>query len=134
MKFHISLIGLRDSDINIKKSKLIRFCLNRRPHCVCLPTMQNFETVEHAKILGVTFQSDCSFRKHCTKLLSQLRSLSFVLKDLQLHHVSLNDIQAVFESIMISKIRCGLSVYGSDHYSLQKNKQIPQKMLRKKIL
>ena len=110
----------KDLDINLRKSKLIRFCLNRLPHCACSPPILNFETVQHAKILGVIFQSDCSFRKHCTKLLSELRSLSFLLKDLQLHHVSLNDIQAVFESIMISKVRYGLSIYGSDRYSLQK--------------
>lgn len=123
----------KDLEVNIKKSKLIRFCLNRRPQCVCFPSSTNFEIVDHAKILGVIFQSDCSFRKHCSKLLSELRSLTFLFKDLQIHHVPLNDIQVVFEAIVISKIRYGLSVYGSDHYSLLKINKFLQRCYEKRF-
>ena len=51
--------------LNTEKSKHIRFCLNRMPCCECVYADEHFVSVNQAKILGVIFQSDRSFRQHC---------------------------------------------------------------------
>jgi hypothetical protein len=104
--------------LNLEKSKHIRFCLNRTPYCECLYIEDCFATVNSAKILGVTFQEDCSFRIHCRRLLSELRSSLYLFKDLKANGTSVADLHQVFQSLIISRIRYGISVYGSDSYSL----------------
>jgi hypothetical protein len=110
----------KELDMNIKKSKHMRFCLNRRPFCQCVYKEDIFETVDEAKILGVTFESDCSFRKHCRRLVSHLRRLLYILKDLQLNGVPADNIHLVFEALILSRVRYALSIYGSDDISLRK--------------
>ena len=110
----------KDMEINIKKSKVLRFCLNKVPYCQCLEIDEEFECVDKAKILGLVFQSDCSFRNHGRRLISELRKLLYILRDLKLQKVSMDDIQLVFDSLIISRIRYGLSVYGSDYFTLKK--------------
>ena len=103
----------KELDINIKKSKHMRFCLNRRPFCQC-EYHGTFETVDEAKILGITFQSDTSFRKHCHRLVSHLRRLLYILKDLKINGIPTDNVNMIFESLILSRVRYGLSVYGAD--------------------
>jgi len=116
----IKMTEEKDLEVNVKKSKHIRFCLNRRPFCQCLGVEKKFDTVDEITILGVIFQSDCSFRRHCKRLLSALRSMMFLFKDLSLQNVNVEDKHKVFEALVVSRIRYGLSVYGSDANSLKK--------------
>ena len=109
--------GLR---INKDKTKHIRFCLNKVPFCDCAPKLQTCSTVSAIKILGVTFQENCLFTKQCNTLLTHLRSLLYFFKDLKLKHVSIRDISLYFDAIVVSRIRYGISVYGSDRTSLKK--------------
>jgi len=106
--------------INVKKSKLMRFCLNRHPFCQCEYKADTFESITEMKILGVIFQSNCSFQKHCRRLLCDLRRLLYIMKDLKLNGVPIDNIHLIFESLIISRVRYGLSVYGSDSISLRK--------------
>ena len=69
--------------LNTEKSKHIRFCLNRTPYCECERIGEHFASVNQVKILGITFQRDCSFRHHCRRLLSELRSSMYLFKDLK---------------------------------------------------
>ena len=109
----------KELDINIKKSKHMRFCLNRRPFCQC-EYHGTFETVDEAKILGITFQSDTSFRKHCHRLVSHLRRLLYILKDLKINGIPTDNVNMIFESLILSRVRYGLSVYGADDILLRK--------------
>ncbi|MEL7308589.1 MAG: reverse transcriptase family protein, partial [Pseudomonadota bacterium] len=45
----------RDLDVNVKKSKHIRFCLNKHPFCQCHNEEEKLETVDDVKILGIIF-------------------------------------------------------------------------------
>lgn len=123
----------KDLDVNIRKSKHLRFCLHRRPYCQCEGAHEKFETVDAIKILGITFQSDCSFTKHCKYLLSGLRSLMFLFKDLNLQGVSTDDKHKVFETLVVSRIRYGLSVYGSDESTLRKVDNFLERCFEKRI-
>jgi hypothetical protein len=118
-------------NLNMEKSKHVRFCLNRIPHCECSRKEEHFATVEHVKILGITFQTNCSFRKHCHRLLSEFRSSLFLLKDLKINGFSTNDIHHVFESLVISRVRYGLSIFGSDSTSLKDIDKFLQKCYEK---
>ena len=106
--------------LNKDKTKHIRFCLNNVPYCKCVPKLSTCSTVSEMKILGVTFQENCSFSKHCTLLLCHLRSLLYLFKDLKLKSVSLKEISRCFDAIVVSRIRYGISVYGSDAGALKK--------------
>ena len=98
----------------------MRFCLNRHPLCQCEYKTDRFGAIEEMKILGVTFQSNCSFQKHCHRLVNDLRRLLYILRDLKLNGVPTDNIHLIFESLILSRVRYGLSVYGSDSISLRK--------------
>ena len=114
-------------EINREKSKHVRFCLNRTPFCQCLRSEEHFDTVKSVRILGIIFQDDCSFGKHCRYLLSHLRSLIYLFKDLRLNGTTIDGMHQVFESLVVSRIRYGISVYGSDTASLKRIDKFLQK-------
>ncbi|MEL7308729.1 MAG: reverse transcriptase family protein, partial [Pseudomonadota bacterium] len=120
MNHFYKTVKLKGLSINIEKTKHIRFCLNNVPVCKCLPSVTSCSQVSEQKILGVIFEENCSFKKHCKSLLSHLRSLLFLFKDLKLKSVPLRDIGRFFNGIIVSRIRYGISVYGSDTRSLKK--------------
>lgn len=106
--------------INQRKSVHLHFCLNRRPICSCQIQDIGFKTVKETCILGIIFQSDCKFGRHIKRLLNSLKSTLFYLKDARLHGATIDDVNLLFESLIISRIRYGISVYGSDHNALEK--------------
>lgn len=110
----------KNQEINLSKSNIMRFSLNHKPICKCRSPEQVLNSVNETKILGIIFQSDCSFRKHTQSLLSHLRAMLYLFKDLKLNDISIEEIDKVFHSLIISRIRYGLSVYGSDASSLRK--------------
>lgn len=123
----------KDLEVNTNKSKHLRFSINRRPYCQCEAALDKFETVDTIKILGVIFQADCSFSRHCKHLLSCLRSLMYMFKDLQSQNVPIEDKQKVFEALVVSRIRYGLSIYGSDTSALKKVDSFLEKCYEKRI-
>jgi hypothetical protein len=106
--------------INSNKTKHIRFCLNKTPSCSCLTKNLQYETVSSVNILGVHFQTDCYFRQHRKKLLAFLRSQLYVIRDLKLKNKTQKEVDTVFNSLIISKVRYGISTYASDIKSLEK--------------
>jgi hypothetical protein len=106
--------------INIEKTKQIRFSLNPSPVCLCSCDPIDISCVSDIKILGITFQRNCLFSKHVKNLLSHVRSLLYLLKDLYLHCIPLHEINRVFEAVIISRITYGISVYGCDKKALKK--------------
>jgi len=106
-------------NINSNKTKHIRFCLNKNPSCRCHINTE-FETVPSTNILGICFQSNCSFRAHRKRLIATLRSHLYIIRDLKLNKRSEKEIDTVFNALIISKIRYGISTYGSDIKTLDK--------------
>ena len=123
----------KELDINIKKSKLMRFCLNRCPNCQCKQVDAQFDSIEEARILGITFQADCSFRKHCRRLVSELRRQLYIFKDLKLSNIPLRDIYTIFDSLIVSRIRYGLSIYGSDTKSIRRIDRFLERCFEKNL-
>ena len=105
--------------INSDKTKHIRFCINKKQSCSCKITT-HYETVKTVNILGITFQEDCSFRTYRKKLIASLRSLLYIIRDLKLKHKTEKEIDTVFNALIISKIRYGISTYGSDTKTVDK--------------
>lgn len=106
--------------INYEKTKQLRFCLRLNRDCKCAPTTQKFEVVSQLKILGVLFQSNCLFTKHVKQLLSRLRSLLYLFKDLKLKNVSKMERNQVFDALIISRLRYAISIYACDKNALKK--------------
>ena len=107
-------------NINNKKTKTIRFCLNKQPFCRCTYDSACYEEVTVTNILGIRFQSSCEFTLHRRHLIRQLKRCLYIIKDLKLQNMSTSDINKVFDSLVLSRIRYGISIYGSDTNSLRK--------------
>ena len=101
--------SVNNLQINSNKTKHLRFCLNKQPSCFCL-----------LNILGIQFQSNCSFRLHRKKLLATLHSYLYIIRDLKLKNKSQKEIDTVFNSLIVSKVRYGISTYASDIKSFEK--------------
>ena len=87
----------------------MRFCLNKQPLCHC-DYKTEFETIHETKISFITFQ-----------IVSNLRRLLYTPKDLKLYGAPyIANVHFIFESLIVSRVRYGLSVYGSDPTSLRK--------------
>lgn len=106
--------------INADKTKHIRFCLNNNPYCNCNIDDTSLNESDTVTILGITFQRNCLFTKHCKQLIARLKSTLYIIKDLKIHHTDLQLIDRVFEALILSRIRYGLSVYGIDQKALIK--------------
>ena len=106
--------------INTEKTKQIRFSLNPLPTCHCTCDPVGVTCVTELRILGITFQKNALFSKHVKALLSHLRSLLYLLKDLHLRQVPMYEVNRLFEALILSRIRYGISVYGCDRGALKK--------------
>lgn len=104
--------------INSSKSHHLRFCLNHHPCCGCISP--NLETRTNIDILGITFQSNCHFSNHVKRLLNFLRKTLYVIRDLKLNSFTQDKIDQVFDALILSRIRYGISVYGSDIHGINK--------------
>ena len=107
--------------LNADKTKQIRFSLNptsRANLCLCDPI--DISSVSELKLLGITFQRNFLFTKHVDNLLAHCRSLLYLLKDLRIHRASIHDSDRLFDAVILSKLRYGISVYGCDRRALQK--------------
>ena len=72
------------------------------------------------KILGVIFQQNGLFTKHVKSLLAQAQSLLYLLKDLRHNQMAMDEVNRLFEAVILSQIRYGISVYGCDDGALRK--------------
>ena len=105
-------------EVNKSKSKVLRFSLNSTTNCCCDADF-GFPSVTEASLLGVIFQSNCKFSTHVTRLLGHLNRLTFIFRDLVCNGFPLAERSKVFEALAVSKIRYGLSIYGSDAAQLR---------------
>ena len=65
------------------------------------------------KLLGLTFQSDNRFNKHVKEMLSAINKGLFVIRGLRKEGATQLEVDHLFKSIVMPKLRYGLSVYGS---------------------
>ena len=106
--------------INTEKTKQIRFSLNPSPTCHCTCDPVSVSCVSDLRILGIIFQKNALFTKHVKVLLSHLRALLYLLKDLHLRQVPTLEVNRLFEALILSRIRYGISVYGCDPGAIKK--------------
>ena len=106
--------------INEDKTSILRFCLNSHPECHCFFDTRRFKNVSSARILGIQFQSNLLFTEHCKILIRHLKRTLYVIRDLKINQMASKEIDIIFNSLIVSKVRYGLSVYGSDQKALRK--------------
>ena len=106
--------------MNREKTKQIRFCLNYNPDCKCTSLSETIGEVSELKILGLLFQTNCLFTQHAKRIVSHLRSLLYLFKDLRLKQTSNIEINRLFDALIVSRIRYGISVYACDKNALKK--------------
>lgn len=110
----------KELTINEDKSKNLRFCLNRHPICSCNTMDTQLKHSSEATILGIIFQSDCRFSKHIKRIIAISKSTLYTIKDMKLHGFSIQELDLVFEALILSRIRYGICVYGSDYQAMKK--------------
>ena len=109
----------KQMSINKSKTKIMRFSLTSNLHCPCKHD-GTYETVPSSKVLGIHFDTNCRFSTHGKRLLSNLKRTLYIIRDLKLNNFTPNSIDTVFHSLITSRIRYGLSVYGSDRAVIKK--------------
>jgi hypothetical protein len=120
--------------LNEAKTKQIRFSLNPTSANLCLCDPIDIPSVSNIKLLGITFQKNCLFSKHVDGLIAQCKSLLYLLKDLRLHCVPVHDMNRLFDAVILSRIRYGISVYGCDRRAIQKVDKFLQKCHSKNFI
>ncbi|MEL7307523.1 MAG: reverse transcriptase domain-containing protein, partial [Pseudomonadota bacterium] len=115
-----SLAKSKSLQINYEKTKQMRFCLSPNPNCKCLPLTQTLDEVSELRILGLLFQTNCLFTQHAKQLLSRLKSLLYLFKDLRLKCISKTERDKVFDALIVSRKRYGISVYACDKNAIKK--------------
>jgi hypothetical protein len=75
--------------------------------------VNNIKQLEFLKILGITFQSNCRFSEHIRLKLFEANKCLFVIRSLRKEGYNQTEIDHLFQTIVLSKIRYGLSVYGA---------------------
>ena len=107
--------------LNNDKTQQIRFSLNptNEDLCQCKP-IDDLSAVTKIKLLGIVFQRNFLFTEHVKCLISHCKSLLYLLKDLRIHKASMQDLEKLFNAVILSRIRYGISVYGCDQRALQK--------------
>ena len=109
----------KQMSINQTKTKIMRFSLTGNTHCPCKYD-GTYETVTSSKILGIHFDSNCRFHTHGKRLIANLKRTLYIIRDLKLNNLSPQEIDSVFHALIISRIRYGLAVYGSDRTVIEK--------------
>lgn len=118
--------------LNSSKCTHMKFSNLNSDVCKCSDGLCDFKECSIAKILGVHLSSRMNFSVHCDKILKALRQKKFIFKDLRLNKSPLSDIHLIFESLCISKILYGLSVYSHDIRSTSKINNYLRRSFEKK--
>lgn len=118
--------------INENKTKIIRFSLRKNSNCLCKYN-RIFDEVQNNKILGIQFDSNCRFTTHVTVLIRSLKRSLFIIRDLQLNNFHKGDIEKVFNALIMTRIRYGISVYGCDAAALSKINKFLNRCFEKKL-
>ena len=96
---------------NTSKCKEIIF--RKKNNTTNYPTIYNIAQHEYLTLLGVTFQSNCSFAKHVKTKLNEARKCLYIIRELKKEGYSQDEIDHLFKAIVLPKIMYGLPVYGA---------------------
>ena len=97
--------------INIAKTKEIVFHRpNPRLHIDITP-VHDIEQVKEAKLLGVIFNDNLRFDSHINCILKQCSQRSFLMRQLRSQGLSRQQLNIVFEAIILSRLRYALPAW-----------------------
>lgn len=100
--------------LNKNKSFQVKFHNPNSDVCQCTNLISDIKTVSNIKLLGIYFSDNCSFCMHGDKLVKSIRQTKFVYKDIKRLKFSQKESDILYNSLTVSKILYGLSVYGAD--------------------
>jgi len=87
------------------KVRLLVFVDKRKKHKINTPdTLDGLKRVQHIKILGVTFTNSLSVTPHVQHLATSNAQILYALKILRAHGLCRMAIQAVFRSVILSRL------------------------------
>ena len=75
--------------------------------------VNDFKQVESLKLLGITFQNNSRFTAHIKNKLLEANECLFVIRSLKKEGVCQDDIDHLFNDIVLPKLTYGLSVYAA---------------------
>jgi len=102
---HITDWAASNLSLNLSKSEEIVFVDKRKKHKINTPdTLDGLTRVQHIKILGVTFTNSLSVTLHVQHLATSNAQILYALKILRAHGLCRMAIQAVFRSVILSRL------------------------------
>ena len=104
--------GTERNHMSFNPSKCKELVLKKSDHTeLYSPTsIRNIQQCGKLKILGITFQSDCKFTEHVKAKLYEANKCLYILRTLIKEGLGRDEIDTLFNALVLSKITCGLSV------------------------
>ena len=98
--------------INVSKTKEIVFRRSNPRGCsVDLPVLQAIEKLKESKLLGVIFSGSFHFDSHVNYILKICSQRSYLLRKLRDQGLTLNQLNVVFDAIILSRITYGVCAW-----------------------
>ena len=103
---------------NRSKSKELRVRF-RKANAVCSPVM-DIPLVDEISILGFTFDSNLSFHRHVQKTSKKAYSALYQITRIKHFGYSRDELRLMYNSLVLSRLRYGLGVWGGEYKSTLK--------------
>ena len=87
--------------------------MRKRGNSIVYPMSHNIKQYNNISLLGVTIQGNCKFGLHVKAKFHEANKCLFVIRSLRKEGYTQDEIDHLFNSIVIPKLLYGLSVYGA---------------------
>lgn len=101
------------NSMHCNTSKCKEQVMHKKGNSTVYPMSHNIEQYNNISSLGVTFQGNCKFSMHVKAKLHGANKCLFVIRSLCQEGYTQDEIDHLFNSILIPKLLYGLSVYAA---------------------
>ena len=101
------------NDMHCNTSKCKELIMRKRGNSTVYPMSHNIKQYNNISLLGVTIQGNCKFGLHVKAKLHEANKCLFVIRSLRKEGYTQDEIDHLFNSIVIPKLLYGLSVYAA---------------------
>ena len=107
----VSQFSQRNLKLNERKCKEMRIMFN---HHGIIETVANIETCDSICVLGFTLSCNLSFKAHVETMIKRAYSALYQIYRLRSFACSKKDLQFLYQSLVVTRLTYGLSVWGGE--------------------
>ena len=114
-------------------SKCKELVLRKKGFNENIPSIYNIPQCKKLKILGVTFQENCKYREHVRSKLFKANKSLYILRTLRKEGLRQDELDYLFNSLVLPNFTYGLSVYGANDSELTNIQQFLDRCFKRKF-